>query len=370
MSSKKDYYEILGISRNATKEEIKAAYRRLALQYHPDRNKSPEAEEKFKEISEAYAVLSDDEKRAQYDKFGHAGIDGRYTAEDIFRGVDFESIFRDLGFGFGFDDLFSRFFGGRQVYEEAKGRDIELTLTLTLEEAAFGTTKEVKIPKTESCKLCNGSGAKRGALKVCPRCNGRGHIQFTRSMGFAHVVTTTTCSSCGGRGSVIEDPCPECRGKGLVEVYKKIKVDIPSGVDNGFTLRLRGEGDVHPKSRLTGDLYLTIHIAPHKYFKREGDDLIFETSISFPQAALGTEIAVPTLEGHTWFKIPPGTQSGQVFRLKSRGMPRLKSRYRGDLLIKVNVKVPTRLTEKQRALIRELGRELESSPEWDGEVRG
>lgn len=361
MSTKKDYYEILGVPRNATKDEIKAAYRKLALQYHPDRNKSPDAEEKFKEISEAYAVLSDDEKRAQYDQFGHAGIGGRYSAEDIFRGADFETIFRDLGFGFDFDDLFSRFFGGRRVYEEAKGRDISLSLTITLEEAASGTTKEIQVPRTERCKACNGSGAKRGTSPtICSRCQGRGQVQYTRRMGFAQIITTTTCDVCGGRGSIIENPCPECRGTGLIEVYRKIKVDVPAGVDEGFTLRLRGEGDIHPLTKNSGDLYLTISIASHKYFKRDGDDLIFETQIGFPQAALGTEIAVPTLDGHMWLKIPPGTQSGTVFRLKGKGMPRIRSRYsRGDLLVKVDVKVPTKLTERQKALLKELEKELE-----------
>jgi len=359
-TKKKDYYEILGVPRNATKEQIKEAYRKLALQYHPDRNKSPDAEEKFKEISEAYAVLSDDEKRAQYDHFGHAGIDGRYTAEDIFRGADFETIFRDLGFGFDFNDLFSRFFGGRRVYEEARGRDISMTLTITLEEAASGVTKEIQVPRTERCKACNGSGARRGTTPtVCSRCQGRGEVQYVRRMGFTQIITATTCDVCGGRGFIIENPCPECRGTGLVEVYRKIKVNVPAGVDEGFTLRLRGEGDLHPQTKKPGDLFLSISIAPHKYFKREGDDLLFETQISFPQAALGTEIAVPTLEGHTWLKIPPGTQSGTVFRLKGKGMPRLNRYGRGDLLVKVNIKVPTKLSERQKALLREFEKELE-----------
>jgi len=359
-TKKKDYYEILGVPRNATKEQIKEAYRRLVMQYHPDRNKSPEAEEKFKEISEAYAVLSDDEKRAQYDQFGHAGIDERYTAEDIFRGADFETIFRDLGFGFDFDDLFSRFFGGRRIYEEARGRDISMTLTITLEEAATGTTKEIQVPRTERCKACDGSGARRGTSPtVCPRCQGSGQVQYVRRMGFTQIFTATTCNVCGGRGSIIENPCPECRGTGLVEVYRKIRVNIPAGVDEGFTLRLRGEGDIHPQTKKPGDLFLTISIAPHKYFKREGDDLIFETYISFPQAALGTEIAVPTLNGYTWLKIPPGTQSGTVFRLRGKGMPRLNKYGRGDLLVKVNIKVPTKLSERQKALLREFEKELE-----------
>ncbi|MFN3621802.1 MAG: molecular chaperone DnaJ, partial [Nitrososphaerales archaeon] len=357
-----DYYEILGVPRNATKEEIKAAYRKLALQYHPDRNKSPEAEEKFKEISEAYAVLSDDEKRAQYDQFGHMGIGSRYTTEDIFRNTDFESIFRDLGFDFGFDDLFSRFFRGRRAYEEEVGRDISIPLTITLEEAAFGATKEVQVPRTERCNSCGGSGAKRGTSPiVCPQCQGKGQVQYTRMMGFAQIITTTTCSACRGRGSIIQNPCPECKGSGLVEVFRKVRVDVPAGVDEGFSLRLRGEGDLHPQTKRAGDLYLTIHIAPHKYFKREGDDLIFETQISFPQAALGSEIAIPTLNGHTWLKIPPGTQSGTIIRLKGKGMPKIRTKFsRGDLLVKVNVKVPTKLTERQKFLLKELEKEFES----------
>ncbi|MEM2210650.1 MAG: molecular chaperone DnaJ [Nitrososphaerales archaeon] len=357
---KRDYYEILGVPRNATKEEIKQAYRKLALQYHPDRNKSPDAEEKFKEISEAYAVLSDDEKRRQYDMYGHAGIDGRYTPEDIFRGVDFDEIFRDLGFGFGgFESIFDMFFGRGKSYSPPPGRDLRYDLEITLEDVVNGTIKEIQVPRTEVCKVCNGSGAEPGTgLKFCSKCNGTGQVQQVRTSGFARFVTITTCHVCKGRGQIIEHRCKVCKGSGVVEVNRKIQVRIPAGVDEGYTLRLKGEGDVSREGGPAGDLYIVIHIKPHPLFKRSDSDIIYEARISFPQAALGTEIRVPTLNGGAVLKIPPGTQSGTIFRLKGKGIPKLNGFGRGDELVKVIVETPTKLTERQKQLLREFMKEM------------
>jgi molecular chaperone DnaJ len=358
MSEKRDYYEILGVSRNATKEEIKDAYRRLALQYHPDRNKSPDAEEKFKEISEAYAVLSDDEKRRQYDLLGHAGFDQRYTTEDIFRGVDFDSILRDLGFG----DLFSFFFGGGAGPFEARtrrGEDLVYNLDVTLEEAARGVEKEIEVPRTEKCSVCGGSGASPGTSpRTCPRCNGSGRLRNTRRSGFATFVQVTACPNCRGSGVVIDTPCRNCHGTGLVKQRRKITIKVPPGIDEGYQLRLRGEGEALPNGGVPGDLYVVVHVAPHKLFIREGDDLYYNLAISYPQAALGAEVSVPTLEGVVPVKIRPGTQPGEVIRLKGKGMPRFRDYGRGDLLVRVTVEVPETLTAKQRLLIEQLAKEF------------
>ncbi|MEM4704072.1 MAG: molecular chaperone DnaJ [Candidatus Bathyarchaeia archaeon] len=366
MASKRDYYEVLGVSRNASKEEIKDAYRRLALQYHPDRNKSPDAEEKFKEISEAYAVLSDDEKRRAYDMFGHAGFDQRYTTEDIFRGADFESIFRDIGFGFG--DIFRFFFGDRGFSEQdfeqrvVRGRDLGYDLEITLEEAAKGTEREIEVPRTEKCDVCHGTGASPGTYpKTCQKCQGSGRIQNVRRSGFATFVQVTPCTVCHGKGQVIENPCRNCRGSGLVKRRRKILVKIPAGIDEGYRLRLHGEGETPPDGGPPGDLYVLIHMAPHKHFRRDGNNLLYDLTIGFPQAALGAEVSVPTLDGNTTVKIRPGTEPGEVIRLKEKGFPKLRGHGRGDLLVRVNVDVPKKLTERQKALLEELAREFDQN---------
>ncbi|MEM3403829.1 MAG: molecular chaperone DnaJ [Nitrososphaeria archaeon] len=360
MSSKKDYYEILGVPRDATKEQIRDSYRKLAMQYHPDRNKSPDAEERFKEISEAYAVLSDDEKRRQYDMLGHAGFDQRYTTEDIFRGADFESILRDLGFDWGFDNIFDFFFGrggfGRRV---SKGRDLSYELQITLEEAAKGVEREIEVPRTEKCGTCNGTGAKPGTSpKTCPKCKGTGQVQKVHSSGFARFVQISTCSTCHGSGSVIESPCEECGGTGIVSRKRRIIVKVPSGIDEGYQLRLEGQGDAMLNGGPPGDLYVKIKVAPHRYFQRDGNDLIYELTLSYPQLALGTEVQIPTLEGNTTLKVAPGTQPGELLRLPGKGMPKLNSYRRGDLLIHVNVEVPKKLTQRQRELLNELAKEF------------
>ena len=363
MAEKRDYYEVLGVSKNASKGEIKDAYRKLAMQYHPDRNKAADAEDKFKEISEAYAVLSDDQKRQQYDTLGHVGFDQRYTAEDIFRGADFESIFRDIGFGFG--DLFRTFFGGGfggGGFRERinKGEDIVYDLEITLEEAAKGTEKQILVPRTEKCEVCDGSGASPGTSpKICPKCNGAGKVKHMRRSSFAMYVQVTPCSECRGKGTLIESPCKECRGTGLVKKRRKISVKIPEGIDEGYQLRLRGEGEMAPNGGGPGDLYVLVHIKPHELFMREGDDLWHVLIIGYPQAALGAEVSVPTLGGSATVKIKPGTQAGETIRLKGKGMPRFRGYGKGDLLVRVGISVPEKLTSKQRELLEQLAEEFD-----------
>ena len=362
MSSKRDYYEVLGVSRTSSKDEIKDAYRKLAMQYHPDRNKSPDAEEKFKEISEAYAVLSDDDKRAQYDQLGHAGFDQRYTTEDIFRGADFESIFRDLGFGFDLGDLFRNFFFGGRGFQEtvSTGRDLVYDLEITLEDAARGAQKEIEISRIEKCDVCGGSGAAPNtSIRTCPKCGGSGRVQNVNRSAFGTFVRVVPCSTCRGSGKIIDTPCPRCRGTGLVEKERTITVKVPPGIDEGFQLRLEGQGETPPNRGVAGDLYVSIHIGPHPYFKRRGDDLLYRLAIGFPQAALGAEVSVPTLDGKTNVKIRPGTQPGEIIKLKGKGMPRLRGYGKGDMLVRIDVSVPERLTRQQKALLEELAKEFD-----------
>lgn len=362
MAEKRDYYEVLGVQKKASKDEIKDAYRKLAMQYHPDRNKASDAEDKFKEISEAYAVLSDDQKRQQYDALGHPGFDQRYTSDDIFRGADFDSVFRDMGFGFG--DLFRTIFGGGGFgggfsEESNRGQDIAYDLEITLEEAAKGVEKEIQIPRTEKCDVCGGSGASPGTTpKICPRCNGAGKVQNMRKSSFAMYVQVTACPTCRGRGKIIESPCSNCSGSGLVRRRRKISVHVPMGIDDGYQLRLRGEGEMAPNDGEAGDLYVLVHIAPNQLFMRDGDDLYHVEMISYPQAALGAEVTVPTLEGPATIKIHPGTQAGEVIRLRGKGMPRLRGYGKGDLLVRVGIRVPEKLTSQQRALLEQLAKEL------------
>lgn len=360
----RDYYEVLGVQRAASDKDIKTAYRKMALKYHPDRNKSPEAEEKFKEMSEAYAVLSDDEKRRQYDVLGHAGFDQRYTTEDIFRGADFESIFRNLG-GFGLGDFFSYFFGRQDFGRRAvKGRDLVYELRIPLEDAAKGVEKKLRVSRTEKCEVCNGSGADPSTVvRTCPKCRGTGKVRSVQRNRFTTFVRVTPCASCKGRGQIIDKPCQNCSGIGLVEKDRKITVKIPAGIDDQYQLRLRGEGEMplsgDSRTILPGDLYVLVHVIPHKQFKRNGDDLLFNLEVGFPQVALGTKIKVPTLEGDTEVEIRQGTQPGEIVRLKGKGMPRLRGRGRGDLLIQVEVGVPRKLTKRQKTLLEELANEMD-----------
>jgi molecular chaperone DnaJ len=358
--SKRDYYDVLGVSRNANKEEIKNEYRKLALKYHPDRNKSPDAEDRFKEISEAYAILSDDEKRAQYDRFGHAGIDSRYSAEDIFRSVDFDEILRDLGFGFGgFGSIFDMFFGGRgRGRGPPRGEDLRYDLEISLEQAYSGLTTEIEVPRTERCSECNGSGAKPGTSpKRCPECEGTGQIQHVQEAGFMRFARIQPCSKCRGRGVIIEKLCPTCRGVGTVERRRRISIRIPAGVDTGSQLVLRGEGDAPDRGGPKGDLFVVIHVRPHETFRREGNDLVCNIQVPVSRVTLGGEVEVPTLDGPAKMVIPPGTQSGAMFRLRKKGMPGLRDNGRGDELVVVQVRTPTKLTSHQRELFEQLSRD-------------
>ncbi|MCL1977304.1 MAG: molecular chaperone DnaJ [Candidatus Bathyarchaeota archaeon] len=358
MAQKRDYYEVLGVQKNASKDQIKDAYRKLAMQYHPDRNKEAEAEDKFKEISEAYAVLSDDQKRGQYDNLGHAGFDQQYSREDIFRGADFDSIFRDIGFGDLFRTIFGGGFGGG--YEQTnRGQDIGYNLEITLEEAAKGVEKEIQIPRTEKCDVCEGSGAKPGTkVTVCSRCNGVGKIQNMHKSGFGMFVQVVACPQCRGKGRLIETPCSNCNGSGLVRKKRKITVKIPMGVDDNSQLRLRGEGEMIAGGGEPGDLYVIVHVLPNQLFVRDGDDLYRIEMITFPQAALGAEISVPTLDGPAAVKIHPGTQPGEVVRVKGNGMPRMRGYGKGDLIVRIGVVIPEKLTTQQRTLIEQLAKEF------------
>ncbi len=351
----KDYYEVLGVPRGAPKEKIKEAYRNLALQYHPDRNKSPEAEERFKEISEAYAVLSDDEKRKQYDAYGKEGVYQRYSQEEIFRGADFGEFFRGGGFG-GFDEVLQQFFGGAGVRRERAGDDLTYHLQLRLEDITKETAKEIEVPRSEVCGVCGGSGAKPGTTpKVCSACGGTGQVQKVQSTGFARLVRVMQCSKCGGRGQVVESPCKECRGRGTVSKTRRIRVMIPAGVEDGQTLRLRGEGSAGENGVPPGDLYVMINVFPHQTFRRDGSDLFMETRVGVVGAMLGAEVSVPTLYGDVRLTVPPGTQPGEMFKVKGKGLPKPGGWGNGDQYVRVNVVVPKKLSGSQKELLGKLG---------------
>lgn len=360
--TKRDYYEILGIDKKAPIDDIKSSYRKLALAYHPDRNKSPDAEEKFKEISEAYAVLSDQNKRQQYDQLGHAGIDMRYSQEDIFRGAapDIEDILRDFGaHGFGgFDrgkSIFDILFGGKRRREGPhRGSDILYELSINFEDAAFGKTADLEVPRMETCDMCNGSGAKPGTSpKTCSVCRGTGQVSRTQNTPFGKFMTTSTCGTCHGIGTIIGTPCSACYGSGNVQRRRRLEVKIPPGVDTGSRLRVLREGETGKKGGPPGDLYVEIDVSPHNIFVRHENDILMEATISFTQAALGDEIVVPTLDGKANMKVPPGTQNGHIFRLKGKGFPSLHVSGKGDQLVKIKVEIPIKLNEKQMQLLRE-----------------
>ena len=340
----KDYYDVLGVSKNSSKEEIKKSYKNLAKKYHPDLNKTKDAEGKFKEISEAYAVLSDDNKRRQYDQFGHSTFNQRYSEEDIFRGAHFEDIFGDM-FG---DNVFEMFFGGGR--RPRRGRDLRYDLTLDFEEAIFGCEKDIEIVKNVKCEDCNGDG---GELDVCSECNGRGQVKKSRNTMFGSFVQITTCGKCHGEGKSVKKKCRACDGEGSVRKNKKLKIKIPAGVDDGSQLRISREGEPGARGAY-GDLYVLIHVNPSEIFKREGYDLYIDLPISFSQAALGDIMNIPSLKGDVKLKIPAGVQSGIKFRLNGKGVPYLDGYGHGDQYIVINIVTPTSINKEQKKIFEKL----------------
>jgi len=360
--AKRDYYEVLGVSRDASEDEIKKAYRKLAMKYHPDKNpNNKEAEEKFKEASEAYEVLSDKEKRQLYDQYGHAGIDQQF-GNGGFSWNDF-SHFDDISdlFGGGFSSIFDTLFGGgfssrsreSQRYSN-QGENIQIDLALTLKEIALGTEKKVRITVKDICDQCRGTGSADGKAETCPQCHGTGQVRTVRQSLFGQMQSISECPSCRGEGKIIRNKCPKCMGEGRISKNKEINVKIPAGVEENQVIRLRGQGNVGPRNGSYGDILVVIHEKPDELFERDGNNIILELPITVTQAVLGDEVIVPTLTGTAKMKIPPGTQSGRIFRLRGQGIKGLNSYSRGDLLVKIKVVVPTKLSREEMELYNRL----------------
>ena len=356
MSTKRDYYDVLGVDKSADATAIKKAYRKLAMKYHPDKNPGDkEAEEKFKEINEAYEVLSDETKRRNYDQFGHEGVNGQ--------GFGGAGGFGGQGFG-GFDDIFGDIFGdmfgggfsggSRQRRRgPERGADIKQRVNISFEEAAFGKKVQVKINRSEECEECHGSGARPGtSKKTCPTCHGSGTVQSVQRTPFGNIASQRTCSTCDGEGEINESPCNKCHGKGSVRKTKTIEVDIPAGIDDGQMIKLSGQGEVGEKGGPRGDLYIVVNVQKHEIFTREGYDVYIEMPIRFTQAALGDKLEVPTLDGKVSYNLPEGTQTGTVFRLREKGIPKLRSNSRGDQYVKVIIDTPKKLNDEQKELLR------------------
>jgi molecular chaperone DnaJ len=349
-TAKKDYYEVLGVRRDATQEDIKKAFRKLAMKFHPDRNKSEDAHERFKQINEAYEVLGDGEKRSMYDRFGHAGIEAGAGGHG-FQGFDFG----------GFGDIFETFFGGTRSSRRSprRGSDIRQQVTLTFEEAVFGTDKTVDVNGVELCSRCNGQRAEPGTeVAQCPNCNGAGEVRRVQNSVFGQFVNVATCDRCGGEGRVVATPCKTCKGAGYEKRKRVLEVKFPAGIDDGAQLRLSNEGNVGAFGGPRGNLYLHVGVKQHKLFQRDADDLIYNLELNIAQAALGGEIDVPTLDDSHSLDVPPGTQSGEVFVLRNKGVPHLRGGGRGDLLVRVQVMTPKNLSPEQRELVRQLAETL------------
>ena len=349
--AKKDFYEVLGLQKGATEDEIKKAFRKLAVKYHPDKNQGDKvSEEKFKEINEAYQVLTDPQKKAQYDQYGTTDMNGGF--EGNAGGFDFNN----MG---GFGDIFDTFFGGggfsngRRRGGPEKGSDLEASINLTFEEAIFGVEKEISINRNETCSNCNGSGSKPGTSpKTCDKCGGTGQIKVERNTPLGSFVSMNTCDKCGGKGKIISEPCTVCRGNGKQRKQRKIKINIPAGVDTGNVMPLRGQGENGSNGGPSGDLYINIRVSNHSKFKRKGNDIYLDEHVSFSRAAFGTELKVPTVDGDVKYNLPEGTQPGAVFRLKGKGVPRVNGHGRGDQYVTIIVEVPKTLNEKQKNALR------------------
>lgn len=346
-TTKRDYYAVLGVGRGASADEIRKAYRELAKQYHPDRNNGDGAAEQFKELQEAYEVLSDREKRSTYDRFGHIDTNGGLG------GSPFGAA------GFGIEDIFDSFFGTRSATGQRqrvhRGDDLRVDIKLTFEESAFGMSREISFAKLEVCGPCGGNGIEPGSTPIsCVRCGGTGEVRRVHQNFFGQFVNVSVCDRCEGRGSVITDPCKGCRGRGAVRSTRRLQVSVPAGIEDGSQIRLSSEGDTGPQGGPPGNLYIVIHVEPHRYFRRQGNDLLLEVRIDFPKAALGEEIEIPTLEEPATIKVPAGSQSGRVIRLRGKGVPHLNGGGRGDLQVRLTVVTPTELTAEQRKLLKQL----------------
>jgi len=349
MATKRDYYDVLGVGRNASADEIKSAFRKLARQYHPDVNKASGAEEKFKELNEAYGVLSDEQKRAAYDRYGHAGVSGAGFGAADFSGFGVEDIFESIFGGFG---------GTRTTARRAprRGADLRYDLTIAFEEAISGAQKDIQVTRQEVCEACRGSGAEPGTTPTrCAVCKGTGEVRQVRQTFLGSMVNVATCPTCRGAGEVITSPCHTCHGRGQTRQTRRLSVSLPPGVDTGTQIRLSGEGEPGANGGPSGNLYVVITVAEHKYFRRRGDDVILEVAINVAQAALGAEVKVPSVNGAEKISIPAGTQSGAVFHLRGKGAPRLQRQGRGDMLVVVTVATPTHLSHEQKKLLKDLG---------------
>ena len=349
-TGQRDYYEVLGVPRSADAQEMKKAYRKLAMEYHPDRNPSEDAAAKFKEINQAYEVLSDEQKRQMYDRFGHAGVDGQ-------QGGGFDGFH---GFEGGFGDIFDAFFGGgqrggRRRRGPARGADLRFNMRLTFEEAIFGVEREIEFQRQERCTRCAGKGAEPGTeLVTCPECNGAGEIRRSQQSIFGQFVNVAPCARCSGEGKIVPNPCEDCRGTGRIRSPRKIAVKVPAGVDDGSQIRLAGEGEAGARGGESGNLYVVLSVADHERFQRVEDHIVLELPVNVAQAALGAELSIPTLDGDLSFEVPAGTQSGEDFVIRGKGVPHLRGAGRGDMVVRVTVVVPESLSDEQRELLEKL----------------
>lgn len=362
MSAKRDYYEVLGVTKSDSADAIKSQYRKLALKFHPDRNKSPEAAEHFKEISEAYAVLSDSEKKKLYDQYGHAGVEGRYSTEDIFSGArgNFDEVFSNFGSG-GFDSIFESLFGrggGFGGFSRQRGQDLLHEVSVSLDDVFRGKKLDIDVKKNIDCNSCNGSGCAPGTKpETCPGCRGQGQVRVTRNMGFSTFVTVQPCSKCNGEGSFISKPCSACKGSGKTRGTKHLSFDLPAGIDSGDYV-INGEGESIPHGP-SGDLIIRVRVMPHQHFKRDGADIFYDAKISIVDACLGKTIEVPTLEKPEKIKIEEGTQPNTISKLKGKGLPHMGARGRGDQYVRFVIDIPTKLSKQQKELLEKLGQTFE-----------